>query len=88
MASLALYGLFVLVQTGRHRDYFLPVGADGAVVDADGDGHADPPSPRAALASLALLVVALVAVVGLAKMVSPAIEAGCPPPTFRRRSSA
>ncbi|MGW1062185.1 calcium:proton antiporter [Micromonospora rubida] len=76
VASLALYGLFVLVQTGRHRDYFLPVGADGAVVDADGDGHADPPSPRAALASLALLVVALVAVVGLAKMVSPAIEAG------------
>ncbi|MFF3866251.1 calcium:proton antiporter [Micromonospora sp. NPDC001898] len=76
VASLALYGLFVLVQTGRHRDYFLPVGADGAVVDADGDGHADPPSPRAALASLALLVVALIAVVGLAKMVSPAIEAG------------
>ncbi|WP_433342324.1 calcium:proton antiporter [Micromonospora sp. CA-111912] len=76
VASLALYGLFVLVQTGRHRDYFLPVGADGAVVDADGDGHADPPSPGAALASLALLVVALIAVVGLAKMVSPAIEAG------------
>ncbi|MCX4472757.1 Sodium/proton antiporter ChaA [Micromonospora sp. MW-13] len=76
VASLALYGLFVLVQTGRHRDYFLPVSADGTVVDADGDGHADPPSPRAALASLALLVVALIAVVGLAKMVSPAIEAG------------
>ncbi|MFC0002607.1 calcium:proton antiporter [Micromonospora siamensis] len=25
VASLALYGLFVVVQTGRHRDYFLPV---------------------------------------------------------------
>ncbi|MER5701981.1 ionic transporter y4hA [Micromonospora sp. NPDC002296] len=76
VASLALYGLFVLVQTGRHRDYFLPVSADGSVVDADGDGHADPPPPRAALVSLALLLVALIAVVGLAKMVSPAIEAG------------
>ncbi|WP_320069382.1 ionic transporter y4hA [Micromonospora sp. RTGN7] len=77
VASLALYGLFVLVQTGRHRDYFLPVAADGrTVADADGDGHADPPSARAALTSLALLVVALVAVVGLAKMVSPAIESG------------
>ena len=26
VASLALYGLFVVVQTVRHRDYFLPVG--------------------------------------------------------------
>ncbi|WP_229401854.1 calcium:proton antiporter [Micromonospora okii] len=76
VASLALYGLFVLVQTGRHRDYFLPVRADGTVVDADGDGHADPPSTRAALASVGLLLVALIAVVGLAKTVSPAIEAG------------
>lgn len=74
VASLALYGLFVLVQTGRHRDYFLPV--EGRYPDADGDDHADPPSTGAALASLALLIVALVAVVGNAKLVSPAIEAG------------
>ncbi|MFI2647004.1 MULTISPECIES: calcium:proton antiporter [Micromonospora] len=78
VASLALYGLFVLVQTGRHRDYFLPVTQEGSIIpeDADGDGHADPPSTRTALASLALLVVALVAVVGDAKTISPAIEAG------------
>ncbi|TYB34652.1 ionic transporter y4hA [Micromonospora sp. AP08] len=78
VASLALYGLFVMVQTGRHRDYFLPVTQEGSIIpeDADGDGHADPPSTRTALASLALLVVALVAVVGDAKTVSPAIEAG------------
>ncbi|SCL72564.1 Ca2+:H+ antiporter [Micromonospora citrea] len=72
VASLALYGLFVMVQTGRHRDYFLPVTNDGRVVDAD--GHAAPPSNRAALLSLGLLLVALVAVVGDAKTVSPAIE--------------
>ncbi|MFI7283522.1 calcium:proton antiporter [Micromonospora chersina] len=78
VASLALYGLFVMVQTGRHRDYFLPVTQEGSIIpeDADGDGHADPPSTRTALASLALLVVALVAVVGDAKSISPAIEAG------------
>ncbi|MEU1839868.1 calcium:proton antiporter [Micromonospora chersina] len=78
VASLALYGLFVTVQTGRHRDYFLPVTQEGSIIpeDADGDGHADPPSTRTALASLALLVVALVAVVGDAKSISPAIEAG------------
>jgi Ca2+:H+ antiporter len=45
-------------------------------VDLDEDGHADPPTNRAALASLGLLVLSLVAVVGLAKIESPAIEAG------------
>ncbi|MFC7548780.1 calcium:proton antiporter [Plantactinospora sp. GCM10030261] len=74
VASLGLYGLFVLVQTGRHRDYFLPVDRQGAVVQAE--EHADPPSNGAALTSLALLVVALIAVVGDAKTVSPAIESG------------
>jgi Ca2+:H+ antiporter len=69
VASLALYGLFVVVQTVRHRDYFLPVGADTAAEE-----HAAPPSDKAALVALGLLVVALVAVVGLAKIESPAIE--------------
>jgi Ca2+:H+ antiporter len=45
-------------------------------VDLDEDGHADPPTDRAALASLGLLVVSLVSVVGLAKIESPAIESG------------
>nr|WP_208972227.1 hypothetical protein [Kineococcus rubinsiae] len=75
VASLALYGLFVLTQTVRHRDFFLPVAADGSVLP-DEDVHAAPPSDRATLASLVLLVVALVAVVGLAKVESPTIEAG------------
>jgi Ca2+:H+ antiporter len=38
--------------------------------------HADPPSTRDAAISLGVLVLALVAVVGLAKVESPAIEAG------------
>jgi Ca2+:H+ antiporter len=75
IASLALYGMFVLTQTVRHRDFFLPVTAEGAVVEEDGE-HAEPPSNRTALTSLGLLVLALVAVVGLAKVESPAIEAG------------
>jgi Ca2+:H+ antiporter len=70
VASLALYLLFVLMQTVRHRDYFLPHG-DAAV---DPDEHATPPSDREALTSLGLLLVSLVAVVGLAKIESPAIE--------------
>ncbi len=71
VASLALYGLFVFVQSVRHRDYFLPV---GVAAKAPAEEHAPPPSNRAALGSLALLVASLVAVVGLAKVGSPAIE--------------
>src|SRR3954451_6552079 len=62
VASLGLYGIFVFTQTVKHRDFFLPVSTgpgSGSVdrpvsgpVDEDGDGHADPPSNRAALASL------------------------------------
>jgi Ca2+:H+ antiporter len=86
VASLGLYGIFVFTQTVKHRDFFLPVSTgpgSGSVdrpvsglVDEDGDGHADPPSDRAALASLALLILGLVAVVGLAKVESYPIEDG------------
>jgi Ca2+:H+ antiporter len=68
VASLTLYGLFVFIQTVRHRDYFLPEG------DAGPEDHADPPSDREALTSLGLLLVSLVAVVGLAKLESSPIE--------------
>jgi Ca2+:H+ antiporter len=68
VASLALYGLFVVVQTIRHRDYFLPVGSHSE------EEHASPPTNRVALISLALLIVALTEVVGLAKTESKPIE--------------
>jgi Ca2+:H+ antiporter len=68
--SLVLYGVFLFVQTVRHRDYFLPIGVGNE------EQHAPPPSKRKAWTSLALLVVALAAVVGLAKLLSPSIEAG------------
>jgi Ca2+:H+ antiporter len=67
VASLALYALFVLVQTVRHRELFTP----DAVTE---DDHEDAPTAGGGIVSLGLLVVALVAVVGLAKIESPAIE--------------
>jgi len=73
IASLVLYAAFVITQTVRHRDFFLPLTSAGKVVEAE--DHASPPSTRAALVSLGLLLVALVAVVGLAKVETPAIEA-------------
>jgi Ca2+:H+ antiporter len=72
LVSLVLYGVFVLVQTVRHRDYFLPAG-DSA---ADETAHAEAPSSAAALASLALLLASLGAVVLLAKGLAPAMKAG------------
>ncbi|MBT2445370.1 ionic transporter y4hA [Streptomyces sp. ISL-36] len=75
VASLCLYGVFVAVQTFRHRDYFLPVAREGQGVPGAAD-HAEPPSDRETWASLGLLVLALVAVVGNAKLVSPTIENG------------
>jgi Ca2+:H+ antiporter len=84
IASLILYGIFVVTQTVRHRDFFLPITSAGEVVEAE--NHANPPSDRRALASLGLLLIALVAVVGLAKVETPAIEAGVAaigfPPSF------
>ncbi|WP_436496987.1 calcium:proton antiporter [Actinokineospora sp. HUAS TT18] len=83
IASLALYGLFVFTQTVRHRDFFLPITPDGVVESED---HASPPSGRETWTSLALLLVSLVAVVGLAKVLSPTIEASVAaagfPPSF------
>ena len=77
VSSLVLYGVFVFVQTVRHRDYFL-----AGVPDED--VHAAPPSAGVALAAGGLLVVCLVAVVLLAKVLSPVVEtavknAGAPP---------
>jgi Ca2+:H+ antiporter len=71
ITSLALYGLFLALQTGRHRDYFLPVTTEGVVLDVH---DAIPPTTGAALTSFALLLVSLVGVVGNAKLASPTIE--------------
>lgn len=71
VSSLVLWFVFVFFQTVRHRDYFLP-----AADRANEELHAEPPTLAQAWSSFALLLVALIAVVGLAKVLSPAIEAG------------
>jgi Ca2+:H+ antiporter len=70
LVSLVLYGSFVFIQTVRHRDYFL------AVQDEDQEAHAPLPADRTAVLSAGLLLVSLVAVVGLAKVLTPAVELG------------
>jgi Ca2+:H+ antiporter len=88
VTSLVMYGVFVFVQTIRHRDYFLPVlsgtpevrrhrdlDTPAMVLEEDDDEeHATAPTSKAALLSLGLLFVCLISVVGLAKTVSPKLE--------------
>lgn len=69
IVSLVLYGAFVLVQTVRHRDYFLPPDAKH-----DAQSHAVPPSAVHAIGSSLLLLLSLVVVVLLAKSLAPAVE--------------
>lgn len=69
IVSLVLYGAFVMIQTVRHRDYFLPAEAAGAE-----DVHASPPGNLATGMSMILLIFCLLAVVLIAKALAPGIE--------------
>jgi len=69
-SSLLVWCAFVFFQTVRHRDYFLP-----ASDPANESVHAPPPSNRESWLSFVLLLISLIVVVGLAKTLSPAIEA-------------
>ena len=70
VVSIALYAVFVFVQTVRHREYFLPLVAEGS-----DEPHVELPPLAAAWTSFSLLMISLVAVVGLAKSLSPNIGA-------------
>lgn len=73
VASFVLYAAFLFFQTVSHRDYYLPESKEHKT---DSSVHAPKPSNSKTLMSAGLLIVSLVAVVGLAKALSPAIEAG------------
>ena len=68
--TLVLYGVFLYVQTVRHRDYFLSDPGDASADEAPSGG----PAPRQFWESVVLLLVALVAVVLLAKHFAGSIE--------------
>jgi len=73
VVSFALYGCLLFAQTKTHKDYFMPPDpGDGSIPP---EAHAVPTWSMAWL-SFACLVLSLVSVIGLAKTLSPAIEAG------------
>jgi len=69
LSSLALWFVFVFIQTIRHRDYFLP-----SVNVEDESVHATPPSVGQAWVSFVLMALSLLCVVGFAKLLSPNIK--------------
>ena len=80
ISSLALWLVFVFFQTVRHRDYFLPAARTGPTKRCMRRRRL----PVMRIVSLLLLMVSLVAVVGLAKVLSPALESPCLRPPARR----
>jgi Ca2+:H+ antiporter len=72
LEALLLWGVFVFVQTIKHRDYFLDI--EGAADSAEAPHEI--PGARTALLSLVLLLISLTAVVLLAKVLSYPIDAG------------
>jgi Ca2+:H+ antiporter len=71
VVTLVLFASYTAFQTGRHREYFLPVD-DG---DPATEDIAPPPEARVAWTSLALLLVSLAVVVLSAKKLAPTMEA-------------
>jgi Ca2+:H+ antiporter len=73
IASFCLYIAFLFFQTVTHRDYYLPQAKDKKT---DSNVHARKPSNLKTAISSALLIFSLITVVGLAELLSPAIESG------------
>ena len=73
IASFALYIAFLFFQTVSHRDYYLP---KTEAKKTDSNAHAQKPSNLKTGVSAVLLILSLITVVGLAELLSPAIERG------------
>jgi Ca2+:H+ antiporter len=69
--SLALYAIFIFIQTVRHRDYFLEDVDDELSSDSI---PKDTPSKTISVISALLLIISLVAVILLAKVLSSPLD--------------
>lgn len=75
IACLVIYGTFLMVQTVRHRNYFIMEnGTTDDNSNNDDDHEPDPPTLTTTLISLALLILSLFVVIFMAKGLSPVIE--------------
>ena len=65
--TLALYGTFLALQTGRHRDFFVEAAGNGKA-------HGRAPTPRFIAARTALLLISVLPVVILAKQIAKVLD--------------
>ncbi len=72
IASMLLYGALVFAQTKTHKSYFEPL-SDDQIKHLE--QAYEVPSKLQAIFSFLILIISLIAVVGLAKILSPSIEA-------------
>jgi Ca2+:H+ antiporter len=70
--SVGLYGVFLAIQTGRHREYFLA----SRSADAPAEAAAHPQSADSALYHAALLLAYIVPIVLLAKQIAVPVDYG------------
>lgn len=69
LACLVIYGTFLMVQTVRHRNFFIVEDEEDKTMH-----EADPPSNSATFISLVMLLICLAIVIFMAKGLSPIIE--------------
>jgi Ca2+:H+ antiporter len=74
VCSVALYGVFLFIQTVRHRNYFLSEPETEDAAAGPNRGSAELPSLRLTLLSLVFLCLSLAAVILLAKLLSHPLE--------------
>jgi Ca2+:H+ antiporter len=71
IVSLVVYGTFLLIQTIRHKDYFLSKDEDQTA-----DPHSSTPTARAMVISLVFLLISLGGVIIMAELLAPSVESG------------
>ncbi|GEP10784.1 calcium:proton antiporter [Methylobacterium gnaphalii] len=72
--TIALYGVFLLIQTNRHRSFFLEAGTEETETTAD--GHKGDASAKAVLIHTALLLANILPIVLLAKSLAKLLDHG------------
>ena len=74
--TVALYGVFLLIQTGRHRDFFMDAMEKTRAVEAAASGEEHGLTAKALMLSLVLLIANILPIVMLSKSLATILDHG------------